>query len=583
MKADDFQEPVSRLRRLLAPSQTKTLVIISLMIGFSTGLMVFIFEHLIQLVQWAFLKGDPLVWSHVEWKSRLWLFLAPALGGLIVGPLTHYLAPEAKGDGVPQVMYAVNRQGGKIRARVGWMKAVASALTLGSGGSAGREGPIVQMGASLGSTIGRLRKLPEAYIKTMAAAGAGAGISAAFNAPLAGVFFALEVILVEFTAQAFSMVVLSSVIASFVARGLSGNESYFFVPSHDLHQGIELVLYGVLGVLAALTAQIFIWFLQKYETAFENLQVPPWLKPAIGGLLVGVIAFWFPQVMGSSHGVVEMALENELAVWLAGILIVAKMTATSFSLGSGGSGGVFMPSLAIGAMLGGWFGGVMGLIFPNIASPGAYALVGMGAVFAAMTHAPMTAILILFELTYDYGIILPVMTGIVIAVMTSSALRPENVYTLPLIQKGITLKPKITAESLSRVLVRDAMTEGVETIKETLSLEALLHIIEKDTHTGFPVVNRFGDIVGLLTYNELHQALENHDTEFRLLVNVRDIMRTNPPSVSPDDSLQKAMELMHQHEVDRIPVVDPDDPKRLRGIVTKGDVASAFYSLFTAR
>ncbi len=583
MNAEDFQEPVSRLRRLFSPSQNKTLVLISLAIGFSTGMMVFLFEIMIRLVQSLFLNGDPLHWTEVSWKSRIWLFIAPAVGGLLVGPLTHFLAPEAKGDGVPQVMYAVNRQGGKIRARVGFLKAIASALTLGSGGSAGREGPIVQIGASIGSTIGRFRRLPENYIKTMAAAGAGAGIAAAFNAPLAGVFFALEVILVEFTSQAFSMVVLSSVIASFVSRGLSGNESYFFVPSHDLHEGIELILYAVLGVLAAVTAQIFIWFLQKYEDAFEELKMTPWLKPALGGLLVGIIAFWFPQVMGSSHGVVELALENKLAVWLAGVLILAKMAATSFSLGSGGSGGVFMPSLAIGAMLGGWFGGVMGSMFPNIASPGAYALVGMGAVFAAMTHAPMTAILILFEMTYDYGIILPVMTGVVIAVMASSALRPENVYTLPLIKKGITLKPKIDHATLARVLVREAMTEGVETIKETLSLEALLHIIEKDTHTGFPVVNRFGDIVGLLTYAELHQALENHDTEFRLLVNVRDIMRTHPPKVTPDDSLQKAMELMHQHQVDRIPVVDPDDPKRLLGIVTKGDVASTFYSLFSTK
>lgn len=581
MTAKQLEKTYNRFRLLFAPSQTKTLVMLSLAVGLSTGLMAFLFERGLRFLRNLFMDGSPLGWVDMPFPQRLWLIGIPAIGGLLVGPLIVWLAPEAKGHGVPEVMYAVNKQGGRIRGRVAFIKALASALTIGSGGSAGREGPIVQIGASIGSKIGQWWKLPPQYIKTMAAAGAAGGISAAFNAPLAGVFFAIEVILKQFTAQAFSIVVLSSVFAAFVARGLLGDTSYFFVPTYSMNRGIELVLYGILGVLAAFVAQFFIWFLYRFEDAFENLQIPSWLKPAFGGLLVGLIGVSFPHIMGTGHEVIEMILKNEIAFGLLGVLLLGKVAATSFSLSSGGSGGVFMPSLFIGAALGGLFGVAMGHIVPGIANPGAYALVGMAACFAAATHAPMTAILILFEMTYDYQIILPVMTATVIAVMVSSGLRVETVYTLKLKRRGVVLGPKLDTDALSQVPVEEAMTKRVRTIKQEFTLDRITRLLEQSPHTGFPVVNEFNDLVGLITYTELHQVLEDPDKRSQPIV-AKDIMRKKPPTVTPQTLLQQAMSIMEDQHVDRLPVVDPDDPKRLIGIVTKGDVAVSLHKLLKA-
>ena len=581
MTPESLERPYTRLKTLFAPSQTKTLVLFSLAIGLSTGLMAFLFEGGIRFVRMVLMGGDILSWVDQPLSQRLWLIILPAVGGLLVGPLIVWIAPEAKGHGVPEVMLAVNRSEGRIRPRVALIKALASALTIGSGGSAGREGPIVQIGASIGSAIGQLRKLPPQYVKTMAAAGAAGGISAVFNAPLAGVFFAMEVILTEFTAQAFSIVVLSSVFAAFVARALLGDYSYFFVPTYSLHHGFELVLYGILGLFAALAAQVFIWFLYRSEGAFERFRIPAWLKPAFGGLLVGLIGFSFPQVLGTGHDVIELILKNELAIWLLVVLLVGKIAATSWTLGSGGSGGVFMPSLFIGAALGGWFGGFAGYFLPDIASPGAYAMVGMAACFAAATHAPMTAILILFEMTYDYQIILPVMTATVIASLVSRSLRAETIYTLKLIRRGIVLRPRLALDVLSQVPVEEAMTKRVRTIKETFTLDRITRLIEQSPHTGFPVVNEYNDVVGLITYTELHRALEHPSQQAGQPLAAKDIMRKQPPKVHPETPLQKAMNLMEEHQVDRLPVVDPDDPRRLMGIVTKADVASVLHKLLS--
>jgi len=579
MTFETIRQPYHRMRALLAPSQTKRLVLLALTIGLSTGLMAFVFEHTLRFIRWLFFGGNPLTWADKPLEHRWWLILAPALGGLLIGPLVVKLAPEAKGHGVPEVILAVNRLDGRIRARVAWVKALASALTIGSGGSAGREGPIVQIGASLGSVLSRMAKLPPDFVKTMTAAGAAGGIAAVFNAPLAGVFFAMEVILTEFTAQAFSMVVLTAVTSSFIARALLGDHSYFYVPTYSMHQGYELLFYGFLGFLAALAAQLFIWFLYRYEDAFDRMQLRPWIIPALGGLLAGLVGFSFPHVLGTGHDVIEQVLKNELAFWMLGVLLLGKIVATSMTLGSGGSGGVFMPTLFIGAMVGGSFGALIGRFIPDIASPGAYAMVGMAACFAAATHAPMTAILILFEMTYDYEIILPVMTATVIAVLVSRALRPDTIYTLKLIRRGITLRPRVALDALAQVTVEQAMTKRVRTIKSTFTLDRVTRLIEQNPHTGFPVVNEFNDVVGLITYTELHRALEQPRQEGDPPLSAQEIMRKDPPKAVPTDPLERAMELMTHHQVDRLPVVDPDDPRKLLGIITKGDIAGTFHKL----
>ncbi len=353
--------------------------------------------------------------------------------------MTYYLAREAKGHGVPEVMLAVATFGGKIRARVAVVKSLASAVCIGSGGSAGREGPIVQIGSSLGSSLGQLLRLPESRIRLLVACGAAGGISATFNAPIAGVLFAMEVILREFTANSFAFVVFSSVTACAVSRSLLGNYPSFLIPEYRLVSVWELPLYLGLGLLAGIVSVGFIKSLYGVEDIFERWHFREYLKPVAGGLAIGVMGVFFPQVFGVGYGPqptggpggLDLVLVGKIGLGMAALLCVLKVLATSFTIGSGGSGGVFAPSLFIGAMLGGAVGQVVHGLWPGMtAGPGAYAVVGMGAVFAGAARAPITAVIILFEMTGDYRIILPLMTAVVGASLLAQHLSRDTIYTL---------------------------------------------------------------------------------------------------------------------------------------------------------
>ncbi|MBI2202095.1 MAG: chloride channel protein, partial [Armatimonadetes bacterium] len=365
--------------------KTPILVFLSLCIGVGAGFGGYGFRWLIGFVQNGFWKQGA---SLVPWAA-LSTVLIPAVGGALVGPLVYFLARETKGHGVPEVMLAVAEEQGRMRFRVVFVKALASALCIGTGGSAGREGPIVQIGAALGSTLGQLTKVPVEILRTLVAAGAAGGISATFNAPIAGVFFSLEVILRDFSARAFSLVVLASVTATVISRALLGQNPAFFVPPYELLSPWELLLYAGLGVLTALVAKAFTWSLYRCEDLFEAWRFPEYLKPVAGGLCVGAIGLAFPQVFGVGYETLEVALRGHLAPVLMGALLVAKIAATSLTLGSGGSGGIFSPTLFLGAMLGGALGSFFHSLFPVITAPsGAYALVGMAAVFAGAAQTP---------------------------------------------------------------------------------------------------------------------------------------------------------------------------------------------------
>ena len=335
--------------------------------------------------------------------------LIPVMGGIIVGPLIYYFAPEAKGHGVPEVMQAVILKSGVIRPRVAVVKALASSITIGTGGSVGREGPIIQIGASLGSAVGQFFKVSGSRMKTLVGCGAAAGIAAAFNAPIAGALFAVEIILMDFAVVQFSPIVISSVVATVISHHFEGNFAAFQVPSYELVNALELVFYSLLGVLSGVASYLFIKVLYFFEDLFDHqFKVPQYVKPAFGGLIIGGIALEFPQVMGVGYDSINNALHGNTIWYIALILIFVKILSTSITLGSGGSGGIFAPSLFIGAMLGAFFGYFVHQLFPSItASPGAYALVAMGGLVAGTTRAPITAIIIVFELTNDYNIILP--------------------------------------------------------------------------------------------------------------------------------------------------------------------------------
>ncbi|MDH7574008.1 MAG: chloride channel protein, partial [Clostridia bacterium] len=395
-------------------NRTNVAVILAVIIGIGAGLFACIFRQMIALAQGLFFgQGQTLG----AWLGDAWVIVIPALGGLLVGPLTHFLAREAKGHGVPEVMESVSLRGGRIRLRVIAVKALASATCIGSGGSVGREGPIIQMGSAIGSSIGQILRVPEPMLRTLVACGAAAGIAATFNTPIAGVIFALEIILGEFTASNFGLLVVSSVTASLLSRVLLGDNPAFAVPAYyQLHHPVELLFYVFLGLAAGAVGAAFTRLLYFLEDFFDKIKyLPAYLQPAVGGLALGLIGWKLPQIFGIGYETVSLALAGELTLGLLIILLLAKLVATSLTLGSGGSGGIFAPSLFMGAMLGGLWGTLIHTVYPQLTAPsGAYSLVGMGAVVAATTQAPIQAILIVFEMTRDYRIILPLMMACVV-------------------------------------------------------------------------------------------------------------------------------------------------------------------------
>ena len=431
---------VQSWRLSLGRIQGTKLIVLPCITGVLTGAATIGFVELINLVQWLAIGSTawPLrVIPHLHWYHVL---LVPMIGGAIVGPLVRFFAPEAEGHGVPEVIEAVMMRGGRIRKRVATIKSLASALTIGTGGSVGREGPVVQIGAALGSTLGQLLRLPAEQIKTLAACGAAGGIAAVFNAPIAGAFFALEVITGNFAMPAFSPVILSSVLATVVSRAYFGDHPAFIVQPYKLESVVEIAVYIGLGLFCGIVAAAFVWTIDKLETLAPRLPIPKLWRPAAGGLLLGAMIVPFPYLYGVGYGTMDAALSGTLPWHVLALLIPIKILATSLTLASGGSGGVFLPSLYIGSVAGGLYGvAVHSLLGPQAAGSGAYALVGMAGVLAAATHSPITAMILLFEVTGDYKIILPVMIVVTLATIVGRALKEDSLYTLKLSRQGIAL------------------------------------------------------------------------------------------------------------------------------------------------
>ena len=493
-----------------------------------------------------------------------------------MGPLTYFFAREAKGHGVPEVMEAVAIRGGRIRPVVGLVKALASAICIGTGGSVGREGPIVQIGSAWGSTIGQWLHLSDERVRNLVACGAAGGIAATFNAPIAGVIFALEVILQEFSVGYFSTVVISSVTANVISRVLLGDVPAFPVPPYSLVSVWELPLYAVLGVVAAVVATVFIVLLYKSEDLFERWPLPEYLKPAVGGLAIGVIGLWVPQVFGVGYETMESTLLNPGAMSVLVVLLVAKLIATCLTLGSGGSGGVFAPSLFMGAMLGGAFGSVVHGVFPeSTATAGAYALVGMAAVFAGAARAPITAILILFELTDDYFIILPLMLSTVICTLLAEQLSHDSIYTVKLARRGVRLALGRDIDVMQGVFVSEAMTPlaDLDEVATSMSVADLAEEFDRTRHHGFPVLDENGDLHGVVTHRDLEEAMHRGDISH---LTVEDIATSPPLTVYPDEPLWGALKKLGIRDVGRLPVVDRNHPRRLLGVVHRHDVIRAY-------
>ncbi|MBN2496226.1 MAG: chloride channel protein [Deltaproteobacteria bacterium] len=569
-------------------------VALAIVIGLAGGAAAIVFRYLIVGADWLFFQGGARA---LPFLSDAYVIALPVLGLVLVSMMVRRFAPEAAGHGVPEVMYAVKKQGGRIRPRVVLLKALASALCIGSGGSVGREGPIVQIGSSVGSTIGQFLGLRERRVRLLVACGAAAGIAGTFNAPIAGVLFALEVILGDFAARSFGLVVLSSVTSTAVCQAVLGAEPAFpLTRIFALVSYWELPIYLGLGLVAGMVSLCYVQVLTWLEDLFARWRWHYAIKAAAGGLAVGLVGYIGVRFLGGRYlfGVgydgIEAVLKLDVPVGLdwgvgVGLTVTAllmlcglKILATSMTLASGGSGGVFAPALFIGAMLGGAYGMLVGELFPGVtAAPGAYAIVGMGAVFAGSAHAPITSVLILFEMTKDYKIILPLMIAVVISHLIASHLKQDSVYTVKLRRRGGLTPPPGHHSVLDLVLVADAMSTEVQCVEPGESVVSLAIQFHGGGPSSYPVVDRGRDeLLGIVSRRDVESALVAGPADDRTAA---DIMTRNLFTCTPDQPLREVMATITRQDVEQMLVVDKDRAGKLLGILRRSSLLWAYGEL----
>jgi CIC family chloride channel protein len=555
-------------------------MLLAAMVGLATGFGAVTLDWMIEGIH-DFLFDtvkDDWLGSLGDWRVAL----IPALGAILVGPIVVLFAPEAKGHGVPEVVLAIETRRGRIRARVAAAKAVASALTIGSGGAVGKEGPIVQIGSALGSALGQFLRLSEENLRLLVACGAAGGIAATFNAPLAGVFFSLEVILRRFTTRNFSVVVLSAVVATVTAVAIRGDEEAIPIPPYELESGFEIPIYALLGVVSAAVAVVFIRTLYWAEDYFEGLRFPPPMAmPVLGGALIGLIALLDDGVLGLSQDTLGDVLAGEESTRAMAVLLVLALAAICITIGSGASGGVFRPALFVGAMAGGVFGSVVHGLFPGpTATSGAYATVGMAAVFAGAARAPITAVLILFEMTRDYGIVLPAMTAVAAATVVSQLLSQGTIYSIKLARRGVHIDEEPEATNVMYSLrVADTMSPIRISVSPDAELREILRALDPDPEETVLVLTDDGEIEGLITHYDVAQALLDSDSEAHT---ARDICTTRVSTIFVDESLHNALATFANQGVRALPVVDRSAPKHPLGMLRRSDITHAYTAAVEA-
>jgi CIC family chloride channel protein len=570
MSAKTFWNKLIPIANWFRSSETVAWLILAVVIGVVAGLGAVFFRWLIKSFQLIFITGGGHAFGFL---GDYYIILIPALGGLLVGPLVYFFAREARGHGVPEVMEAVALRGGRIRPRVALVKILASSICIGSGGSVGREGPIVQIGSTMGSSLGQWFGLPDEAVRVMVACGAAGGIAATFNAPIAGVLFSLEIILGRVVTRRFGYVVISAVVADVIAQAFLGNVRAFPLPVFGITSAWEYAFYVVLGILAALAAQAFTRLIYWTEDRFDSLKIPEYLKPALGGLGVGAIGIYSLQLLGVGYDGITSALSGNMTLWVLLAFLGLKIAATSITLGSGGSGGIFAPSLFIGAMLGTALGMVCGDLFPTLTAPaGAYGIVGMAAVFAGAARAPFAAILIIFEMTGNYAIILPLMTAVVISTVLSRTMSRESIYTMKLLRRGVDLEQEELGDVLRTTTVKEAMSRDYPTLSAKTTLPQLIKIFQRTGHHGFPVLDDNGKLVGILTEKNIARHMDTSSGDNKLTAG--DIVEKNPLVAYPDQSLDRLLEAIERTEA-RIPVVSRTD-QRLLGVVGRHELISAY-------
>jgi CIC family chloride channel protein len=557
----------------LGNDEQTRLLVLAVVIGAAAGVATVAFYGAIDLVQAISLRGV----AGGALSGLVFIPLIVAVGFVACRALVRYGAHGSAGENIPDVMYRVTVKGGYIRTFPVLVKTLAAAIVIGTGVSVGVEGPAVVAGAATGSRIGRWLRASPNRLRTLVGCGAAAGISAAFNAPITGVVFGIEKILGTTGSMALGPFVVASIVAATVSRTAFGNHPVVKLPAvFSITSPWELLLYVGLGVATGIVSVLYSRGVWRAEDLFARVR-RPWVQVALGALIVGGLDVIFrADLWGHGHESINLSIVVARTGWFLLALTAAKLIATAVSFGAGAVGGVFTPALFIGATLGGAYGVGAQVLFPGAhLAPGALALVGMAGLVAGATHAPLTALMMVFEITGDYGLIIPLMLTSVIAYVVARRLHPENIYSEWLVRRGVVLSHGADAAILARITVGECMNRKMEVLHEEADLTTIVEATRNARQTDFPVVDGDGHLVGMMTLDSIREAKAGGD-QLASLVVAADLMQPTPAFVTVEDSLLTALRRFGQHDVDYLPVVATEDRQRLEGIVGRHDVVAAY-------
>ena len=564
-----------RLRRIIRNDQL-ILSVLAVLVGVIAGIGVIFIREGIDFVQGLFLGGssDKLINSllNLPWWRIL---VVPTLGGLIVGLFVYYFIPGRKPCGVSKVIEASVFQGGRMNFRVGIGASIASIFSIGIGGSVGREGPAIHLGATIGAWFSEKLHLTRSLSRALLGCGTAAAVAASFNAPIAGALFAHEVIVGHFAMSAFAPIVISSVVGTIVSRIYFGDAPAFEITQQSLASLWEFPAVVGLGIAGGIVAIIFMRTTMASEDLIKKLPGPHWIRPCIGGFLLGLIALAFPHVLGVGYEATDMALNAQLPLYLLISLLFMKILATSICIGSGFGGGVFTPSLMVGAMLGGAYGIIATSIFPDLSSgPGVYTTVGMGAVAAAVLGAPISTTLIIFELTDDYPLTIAVMVGVVISSIIAQQFLGKSFFNWQLERAGLDLKSGFETTLLRSIKVKSITNNDAETVSVSASLEELRNKLQFSEMGELFVIHENGELFGTIVLADLSDIAFDHNVDD--LVNAGDIARINPPVLDQDDDLENAKKVMQDSGEHFIAVVENHETMKFIGVLNETDMMTAY-------
>lgn len=563
------------LRRITQSGQM-ALSLLALFVGATAGGAVILFRETIAFVQTiSYGTGSERLFAHLEHLPWWQIVAAPTLGGVIIGLMVKYLMPEKRPEGVADVIEANALRGGRMSGKTGLKAALINACSIGFGASVGREGPAVHFGAALGGWLATTLHLTRSVSRTLLGCGVAAAVASSFNAPIAGALFASEVVIGHYALSAFAPIVIASVTGTAISRFYFGDFPAFIIPEHVIHSFWEFPAFVVLGILSGLAAMGFMKGIMVSASVAEKIPVPSFLKPAIGGALIGIMAIWFPQVLGVGYGVTEAAVMESLSLALLLTVLLAKMLATSISIGFGFGGGVFSPALVIGAMLGGAYGMIFTGLMPSLSTGiGAYSILGMGAMAAAVLGAPISTALIVFEMTGDYALTLALMIAVVISSLITRPFHGGSFFSWQLENRGHDLRDGLEMALLRNLRVRSVISSGGELVTMGVGLPDIRSMLQKSEAGELFVVDDNGVLFGTINLADMSEFA--FDPELDQLITAFDVARRHPPVLSAADDLETATEIFRENGEDCIAVVEDRESLKFLGCVRQGRVMDAY-------